>query len=486
MPLMPRPDLTGRQMGVPSDDPRIPGRRSNPSMGPSVQEMSPAAKARFLQELGYAVGDKWNARTKAAWRNYMAARAGKKDVSKAAAYWSRNSKLSTEYAPPPSAQAPAGDGPAAGVAAPVSTVSNPYLDALTQGQELSADTLAKLGQMFGSLRVPKGVQVDPKLAKQGLTPYGPELLDSVGGVYDSQIRALQELIGRSSKETDANVKQIEGWYGHVGKALATAAERDKVIQQASLASVTDAARSVASAIGGEANPGASMAAQAGAQGAGLVSAMGAANDEFNSDIAPLIQAEGVSRMSEERTAGSNRAQELAMQIAQVRGEQGGAVGDARLKLAQLNNELKQQGAKNLIDILQVNAGSRQQDFQNQTGLFGLASGLASLGIDAFGKFMPDAPAAPKPKASPKPPSSSSLRQADQAAIQAVAALREGGAMEGPIRGGIPAALNAIQRAYGTNITSAPRALRVQMYRTAVAALPNVDQAQLARYFSLGK
>lgn len=423
-------------------------------------------KLDILRDYGYAVGEKWDKRAKLAWKNLRNAVVLKKDPRKAASFWSRNSKLSTAYEPPKKTPPPAAP-PPDGDTAPVTTVSNPYLDALNTGQQLSAGALQQLSEMFGGLTPPKGVQIDPRLANRGLTPYGPELLDAASGkgVYDSAIKTLQQSIRTAQDDTAANVKQIEGWYGQVGQSLAKAAERDKAIQAASLGSVTESARAIASAIGGEANPGASMAAQAGAQGAGLVSAMGAANDEFNSDIAPLLQAEGVGRMAQERSAGSKRAQELAIQLAQTRAEQAGAQGDARLKLAQLNNELSQQGAKNLIDIMQANAGSRQQDFQNRTGLFGLASGLASLGIDAFKSFMPDTPKTTKPR-TPTPASASSLRQSDLAAIGDIEALRQLGQLN-PQTG-----VQAVKAAYG--ITSAtPKAARQAAFRTAQRAMPSV-------------
>lgn len=451
--------INGEQIG--SGRPKPPKRTSDKSGSRGANLLEPMTndhRLKALKQLGYAVGDKWDMRAKAAWKNFMAANAQGKDPSKAATYWSRKSKLSTEYKPVAVTKAP----PSSDVVTETPTATAPT-DPNAAFAAMNQGSLQALAKMLAGLQAPKGTKLSPGLATMGMTPYGPELLDATTSGYDAQMSVLQRMIEQSGRDTAANIRQIGDWYGHVGKSLATAAERDKAIQAASLSSVTDAARSVASAIGGEANPGASMAAQAGAQGAGLVSAMGAANDEFNSDIAPLIQAEGVSRQAQERTAGGSRAQELALQLATLRGEKSGARGNAMLELAKLNNELKQQEGQNRIAIQQANAGVDQQDFQNKTGLFGLAMTLGQFGVDVSKLFMKPPGRAPK---TPTPPSSSSLRQADVASIQSVAALRETGTLD------VQSGVQAVKAAYGITAQS-PKALRQAAMRSAQRAMPNV-------------
>lgn len=463
--------------------PPAPNRNNIPD---GITKINNRDKVKFLIGLGYALNEKegWNARAKAAWKNMMAARVRDIGPQEAAQFWSKNSKLSRDYkGKPVTTVDKTGGAGSVDRDASVPTAVDPYTAAVAQGGAQTDAIFAALGKRLGLLKPPTIAPIPLSLASRGIQEYTPDMLDSLAGTesYDSTISSLQGMLDQNTRDTAANIKQIQGWYGQVGQSLKTAAQRDQAIQAASLSSVQDAARAIASSIGGEANPGASMAAQAGAQGAGLVQAMGAANDEFNSDIGPLIAAEGVGRTADAQAEGSRRAQEIAMQIAQTRSEKTSSRGDALLKLAQLNNELNQQRTDRELSIRQANQGLTQQNFQNKQGLYGLAASLGLAGVDSIKgilSLLPE-PTTPKPGKKPTPPSPSSLSQSDANAWDAVNALKQGG-LEG--RALIQPAIKAINSTYGITSQST-RASREAAFRTAQRLLPGVKVDR--RWFGLG-
>lgn len=344
-----------------------------------------------------------------------------------------------------------------------------------------------LSSLLG-VKLPPVSKIPESMVKMLGKPYIEDLLDSLAGTsdIDRSIAQIKAAVSQNEADTTARLGDIDRWYGQVQGSLATAAERDKAIDAASLASIKDVSQGIVSAIGGEANPGSGMAAQAGQQGADLIAAMGNAQEEYNSDVGPLIAAEAVGQKAQTQRESAQRASDLNLQLTDLESGRGQAMADARMKLAELNHDLDTQRFQALLGIRQSNMDAAQQGFANQLGLSNArqAAVLAALnyGLDV-NKLGLDTVATlaglqPKPPKQPKAPSISSLREAHITASQAIDALRQRGQLS------VQRGVQAVKSSYGITPKST-RAQREAAWRSATQAMPNVAPALLRRYFSLG-
>lgn len=220
--------------------------------------------------------------------------------------------------------------------------------------------------------------------RASFTPYagptqGAQLLDPVtfmGGLdagYDPVIDSLRKQMAARERAAIANATETRDWYGQVVGSLGKAGQRDKAINQAAQASMEDATAAIVSSLGGSANQGAPMVAAEGQSALGTLAALGSAQEQYNADMAPLIEGEGAGMATRVRSAGARDAQELAYRIAEAQSERARARSGMQLDLAQINNEIRQGRADRAMSIRQYNDQLKQQGFQNQ-----LAMGEAQL------------------------------------------------------------------------------------------------------------
>lgn len=235
---------------------------------------------------------------------------------------------------------------------------------------------------FGSLEVPTvdfsaidklnpvtGQLIAPGLANGGAKLFGKGAAEAQAGLqYDSQILKLRNDALKAPLDTEQHVKDIGSWYGQVLSSLKTAAGRDSAIQKAGVDETVDNTAAIASAIGGSANAGSSMVGAAGAEAAGTLQALGTAQDQYNSDLAPILQAEAAAQKTRESAAGSSRLADLNLAIAGAVGERGQAKAAAQLQIDQANNGILDNRANRQLQILQANNQTRQTNFQNKYGV----------------------------------------------------------------------------------------------------------------------
>jgi hypothetical protein len=147
-------------------------------------------------------------------------------------------------------------------------------------------------------------------------------------------------------------------------------------------SIGDAANALIASLGGSANEGAHPIADAGQNAEGTIAAIGAATDQYNQEVAPLLAAEG----AEQRVNQSNKnAQKLITDkaaLAALQSSEGQAQQAALAQIQGENNSLAQARASMAAQILGNNNALRQQTFGNQIALANSIAAAASMGLKA--------------------------------------------------------------------------------------------------------
>lgn len=211
--------------------------------------------------------------------------------------------------------------------------------------------------------------LNPKLAQGGAKLYDPSVADAQAGLqFDGQIQQLRDAALKNPLDTQQHVKDIGSWYQQVLGSLKTAGERDAAIGKAAVDETQANTQAVISAIGGSANEGAGLVGAAGAQTAGTLGALGVAQDQYNQDLAPILQAEAAAQKTREQAAGSSKLHDLQLQIAAALGQRGQAKAVNQLQIDQANNGILDARLGRQLEIGQANNAARQQNFQNQYGL----------------------------------------------------------------------------------------------------------------------
>jgi hypothetical protein len=224
-------------------------------------------------------------------------------------------------------------------------------------QSLISEALAKVGKNIPTSLAQFGAQIDPATA------------DAIAGEqFDPQIREAQLALARDPLQALQDTKDIKSWYGQAIDALNTAAGRDSAASKAGVNSIGDAASAIVASLGGSANPGAAEAGAAGDNAANTLAAMGTAQDQYNADLAPLLENEKASQMVNQ--SNKDRAQEQADRVAleNLQGQRGQAKTAAADQIRSENNSLAQARAQMLAGILGDNNSLAQQRLSNVLGI----------------------------------------------------------------------------------------------------------------------
>jgi len=177
------------------------------------------------------------------------------------------------------------------------------------------------------------------------------LADTLAGLqYDAPIHDARLALGNEQAQGAQDVHDIGHWYDQVMGAQHTAGERDHTASAGAMDSVKNAVTSIIQSLGGGANAGAAEVGAAGEDKVGLLAALGLNQDQYNNDLAPLLQAEGAGAKSRQLAVNSQAEQKAHAGLTDLLGQRGQAV------------------AKNLLDVQQQNAQTQQQRFQNKLAL----------------------------------------------------------------------------------------------------------------------
>ena len=237
-------------------------------------------------------------------------------------------------------------------------------------------TLAAPGAGAGPAYAP----LRPGQVPQGAQMFDPGFADQMAAAYDPMISNLQRNREAALRAAEMNAQETRGWYDQVVGSLGKAAGRDKQINSAARESMTDATQAILSSLGGVANEGAGVVGAAGTEAVGTIAALGSAQEQYNEDLAPLLQGEGAGMATRVRSQGSKNAAELASRLAEAQGQRGGARAEAMLQIAQMNNDIRNGRADRSMQLRQYNDQLAQQGFNNQMTM--AQAQLAALGLDA--------------------------------------------------------------------------------------------------------
>jgi hypothetical protein len=204
---------------------------------------------------------------------------------------------------------------------------------------------------LGAIAAKLGIQnIDPALAAQ--------IANSTADAKDgTAISDAQLALSHDPTQAKQNLADIGNWYGQVASARKTAAGRDTAISGAGISSMKDALAAIESSLGGSANAGTSSVANTGANDIGTLTALGANEDQYNADLAPLLALESSSAKSSQVARDANTQQldrqKLTDAQSQRGADYGATYGPLLMQILQQNNAYKQQGFTNKLAISQA-------------------------------------------------------------------------------------------------------------------------------------
>jgi hypothetical protein len=209
----------------------------------------------------------------------------------------------------------------------------------------------------------------------------PNMADKLAGLqFDSQIHDLGVQQGRQPRIAAQDLADIKNWYGQAEGSLATAGARDKATSTAGRNSILDATKALVASIGGSANEGSGSVAAAGDDAVGTIGALGTAEDQYNSDMGPIMKLAQAGASASEQARQTQAAQDLTTQLEDAKGQRGDAKAQALMQILQANNATKDTRLTNMLGIRAANNQLTEQQYQNQLAeqqaqLSGLALGV---------------------------------------------------------------------------------------------------------------
>lgn len=225
--------------------------------------------------------------------------------------------------------------------------------------------------------------LDPSLANFG-TMIDPSTADAIGGApYNAQIAAAKLAVQRDPLQALQNQNDISSWYKQAIDSLQTASGRDTTASDAGVSSIKDIGQALVSSLGGSANAGSAEVGAAGEDAAGTLAAQGAAQSQYESDLAPILQAEKSSQLTQQKNRDTATLQSDRNALAGLKSSRDAAVQAALAQIEQQNNGLSQARAGTRLDIAKENAALTQQGYQNALALAQaqIAAEMSGLNVD---------------------------------------------------------------------------------------------------------
>lgn len=250
------------------------------------------------------------------------------------------------------------------------------------GDVAPSNAVIDFSTLLAGVNSPETQVVPTAWANGGARLLDPKMAEQLAGIqFDGQIADLEAQQGVNTRQTAQNDTDIRNWFGQVLGSQATAVQRDKAATAAGVESVQGAGQALLSAIGGQAAGGAGTVAAAGQNAVGTLQALGTAQEQFNNDLRPLLEAEAAGARTREQAAGSQRAHELAQRISTLRGDRGRAQTGFQFEIDQANNQIRDNRQSRAIDIRNQNNAIAQQNFQNALALAQAQMGAAMTGLE---------------------------------------------------------------------------------------------------------
>lgn len=239
------------------------------------------------------------------------------------------------------------------------------------------------------------VDVNSFMQKNAPKQYGAGVAEAQSGLqFDGQLNELRRQQAQAPLDQGQQQKDVGSWYKQVLDSLRTASGRDDTATADAVGSVGDATASIVGALGGEANQGSALVGAAGASAAGTIQAMGHAQDQYNSDMQPLIQLEAAGARSRVAAQGSARSADLAQQLAITLGQKGQSRVTNQFAVDQANNAIISSNLGTRAGLMDQNNKSRQTNFGNAFGVEQAKGAARISGLQLAGQQSQANPAAP--------------------------------------------------------------------------------------------
>lgn len=186
------------------------------------------------------------------------------------------------------------------------------------------------------------------------TTVSPGLADKMAGLqYDSSITDARTALARQPVQASQDLHDIENWYGQVLGAQKVAAGRDTDMTTAGVGSIRDAVSRIVSSLGGSANEGSGLVGAAGADQVGTLQALGTTQDQYNSDIAPLLRSESAGARQQQMAVNTRDNQDATSAVQKLVQARGQAKAAAGLDISKYNNDVNQQEFQNELALEQA-------------------------------------------------------------------------------------------------------------------------------------
>lgn len=207
--------------------------------------------------------------------------------------------------------------------------------------------------------------------------------------FGSSIKEAQTAVDRQPGQAAQDLHDIGHWYEQVLGAQKTAAGRDSDMTKAGVGSVRDAVARIVSSLGGSANEGAGDVGAAGENQVGTLQALGTTQDQYNSDITPLLKDEAAGARTRQVNLNTTNAQDLARQLAELQQQRGGEEASKRMDIVGVNNNIAQnqfaddleiQKAKEAAALTGAKIIGSLNNPRLPKGAFGNTSGTQKIGV----------------------------------------------------------------------------------------------------------
>lgn len=227
------------------------------------------------------------------------------------------------------------------------------------GGDEFGDLLAKLMKL-----TKKGGQVGEEIPMSLLDQLSnPAADEAIQKLYDQQRAALEANNAQS-------IADIQNWYGQVGSSFAASKEEAARIAAQTGAEMQAGTQGLIGSLGGGANPASAAVAGSGNVGAAMLAALGQAEQNYSSDMGPILQDEAAGASARQKALLTQSLSSLDSEyLAQMIGRSDSRTSDRlnlTMQIINANNNLAEQRYQNML------AGA-------QAGLAGLMSGVQIQG-----------------------------------------------------------------------------------------------------------
>lgn len=182
--------------------------------------------------------------------------------------------------------------------------------------------------------------------------------------FGSALRGLGRDVERLPVVAGQNLRDIKNWYGDVDTALDKSTASSALAADTAVTGVENYGKSVAQALGGEANMGAADVGAVGAAESANLRALKLIGSQTAGEMGAAIGAEGLSARTRQRNLDAAALEQAKAQLRDTEIQAGAAENAGMLQADQYNNQLSQQQFQNVQGIREHNTGVDQQRFQN--------------------------------------------------------------------------------------------------------------------------